>query len=201
MAYEQYGQNSGYQQEPEMGWDDVISNDGNEFDVVPEGDYYFTVTNFTRARHPGSEKMPTCNKAVLTLALTSAWEPTAEKPSVQGETTVNLFLNRKNEWKLCQFFTAIGQRKHGEEIRMNWNAVLNASGTCAVTQREWTTNGQKYTGNDVKRFYDPEKSPVAQLPATRSQRPATTASSGQRPAQPSVPGTTASGSMWSAGKF
>ena len=84
---------------------------------------------------------------------------------------------------------------------MNWNAVLNASGTCAVTQREWTTNGQKYTGNDVKRFYDPEKSPVAQLPATRSQRPATDAASGQRPAQTSIPGTAVSGSAWSAGKF
>ena len=208
MAYEQYSQNA-YQSEPDMGWDDVISNDGNEFDVVPEGDYYFKVTNFTRARHPGSEKMPACLKAVLTLALTSAWEPTEENPAVQGETTVNLFLNRKNERKLCQFFTANGLRKHGEDMRMNWNAVTNATGTCNVSLREWTGNdGQKRTGNDVKRFYDPEKSPVKQPTATRSQRPAMTASYGQssysqRPTQETIPGAAASGSgnPWSAGKF
>ena len=88
-------------------------------------------------------------------------------------------------------------------MRMNWNAVLNAAGTCAVTQREWTTNGQKYTGNDVKRFYDPEKSPVKQPAATRSPRPATTASYGQRPTQETIPGAAPSGSgnPWSAGKF
>lgn len=196
------------QPEPEMGWDDVISNDGGDFEPVPEGDYFFTVTSFKRARHEGSEKMPPCNKAILTLALTSAWEPTEDNPEAQGEVTVNLFLNRKSEWKLCQFFTAIGQRKHGEETRMNWNAVPGSSGTCAVSTRSWTNkeNNQTYTSNDVKRFYDPEKSPVkinvtqysttppsrAQYPAQNQQPPAQREISNM-PKNPSNP--------WTSGKF
>lgn len=50
-----------------MGWDDVIENDGQEFIVLPEGDYTFTVSNFERGRFPGSAKIPPCNKATLTL--------------------------------------------------------------------------------------------------------------------------------------
>ena len=31
-----------------MGWDDVLENDGQEFIVLPEGDYTYTVTGFER---------------------------------------------------------------------------------------------------------------------------------------------------------
>ena len=51
-----------------MGWDDVLENDGQEFIVLPEGDYTYTVTNFERGHFPGGAKIPACNKATLTLA-------------------------------------------------------------------------------------------------------------------------------------
>ena len=35
-----------------MGWDDQIENDGQEFIILPEGDYNFTVTEFERGRFP-----------------------------------------------------------------------------------------------------------------------------------------------------
>lgn len=91
--------------------------------ILPEGDYDFVVKKFERARHGGSEKIPACNKAVLTLAVSSA--------GANGEVPVSLFLYSKFEWKLCQFFTAIGQRRHGEAIRMNWGAVPGAAGAAA----------------------------------------------------------------------
>ena len=50
-----------------MDWDDAIENDGQEFIILPEGDYNFTVTDFERGRFPGSAKMSPCNKATLTL--------------------------------------------------------------------------------------------------------------------------------------
>ena len=50
-----------------MDWDDAIENDGQEFIILPEGDYNFTVTDFERGRFPGSAKMSACNKATLTL--------------------------------------------------------------------------------------------------------------------------------------
>ncbi|MBR4442090.1 MAG: hypothetical protein IKS52_02310, partial [Clostridia bacterium] len=52
-----------------MDWNDTIENDGQEFVVLPEGDYTFTVTNFERGRFPGSSKIPACNKATLTIAI------------------------------------------------------------------------------------------------------------------------------------
>ena len=50
----------------ELGWDDEIQNEGG-YEVLPEGDYTFRVEKFERARHAGSEKIPPCNKAILTL--------------------------------------------------------------------------------------------------------------------------------------
>ena len=46
-----------------LDWDDAIENDGQEFIVLPEGDYNFTVTDFERGRFPGGQKIPVCNKA------------------------------------------------------------------------------------------------------------------------------------------
>ena len=53
-------------EEREFGWDDEIEND-NEFQILPDGDYNFTVTGFERGRHQGSAKLPPCNKAIITL--------------------------------------------------------------------------------------------------------------------------------------
>lgn len=138
----------------EFGWDDEIQRDDSPFQVLPEGDYRFTVKKFERARHAGSEKIPACNKAILTLAVSG--------PEASGEVLTNLFLHSKFEWKLCQFFTAIGQRRHGEAMRMNWGAVPGAAGVCHVCVRKWTGNdGKARESNEISEFYDPENAPAA----------------------------------------
>ena len=137
----------------EFGWDDEIQRD-ESFQVLPEGDYRFTVTRFERARHSGSEKIPACNKAVLTLSVSG--------PEASGEVQTSLFLHSKFEWKLCQFFTAIGQRRPGEAMRMNWGAVPGSTGVCHVGVRKWTGNdGKEREGNEINEFYDPEAAPAA----------------------------------------
>ena len=83
-----------------------------------------------------------------------------------GDVLTNLFLHSKFEWKLCQFFTSIGQRKHGEAMRMNWGAVPGASGVCHVGVRKWTGNdGKERESNEITEFYDPENAPTVQPPA------------------------------------
>lgn len=145
----------------ELGWDDEIQHDGTPFQVLPEGDYLFSVKKFERARHNGSEKIPPCNKAVLTLALRGA--------GGSGEVQTNLYLHSKFEWKLCQFFTAVGQRRHGETVRMNWGAVAGASGYCHVGVRKWTGNdGKEREGNEITEFYDPENNPMKQTGGEQS---------------------------------
>ena len=128
----------------ELDWDSEISHD-NEFTILPEGDYTFTVKKFERARHNGSAKLPPCNKAVLTLEVTDG----VKKTTIEH----NLFLHQKTEGMLCEFFTAIGQRKHGEKLRMNWPAVMGATGRCKVYVDKWQgKDGQPKESNKIKKF-------------------------------------------------
>ena len=138
--------------EREFGWEDIIENDGPEFTLLPEGDYDFKVLSFERARHPGSAKLPPCNKAIVHI----------EIDSPEGRTVIkhNLFLHSKCEGMLCAFFSAIGQRKRGEQLRMNWNTVPGSTGRRKVGIRTWTKDdGSEGKTNEIKRFYEAEEKP------------------------------------------
>lgn len=130
-----------------LDWDDAIENDGQEYVLLPEGDYNFTVANFERGRHPGSAKIPACNKASLTLQVQT-------KEGV-ANIFLDLFLYRTMEWKLSQFFRCIGQKQKGERLVMDWNRVAGSIGRAHIRQSEYTANdGTTKTRNEVDRFYD-----------------------------------------------
>lgn len=132
----------------EIGWDGPIENDGPEFITLPEGDYDFVVVEFERARHPGSDKLPPCNKAVVHVKIEAS----------EGTTIIkhNLFLHSITEGMLCAFFVGIGQRKKGQKVTMNWNAVVGARGRCKVGIRKFTNDdGKVIELNEIKKFYEP----------------------------------------------
>lgn len=136
----------------ELGWNDVIENDG-EFTLLPTGDYPFTVTKFERGRFGGSDRMPPCNMATLTLEV---------RDPVSGSmatVTENLLLHTRMEWKLCQFFTCIGQRSHGEPLRMDWTRVPGATGWCRLMVNKWVgkKDGREMENNRVDRFLAPDE--------------------------------------------
>ena len=130
----------------EYGWEDEINNEDGEFVLLPEGDYDFTVSKVERARHQGSEKLPPCNKAVVTLTV---WGP-----DDKFEITENLLLCNKLEWKLSQFFLSIGLKKHGEPLRMNWSSAVGRKGKCHLYINKYTDkNGEERQSNRIKKFY------------------------------------------------
>lgn len=134
-----------------MGWDDTIEND-SEFVLLPEDTYDFEILGFERKRFEGSTKMSACPKAELSIKLTSE----------AGSATVkeNLLLNKKVEWKLCQFFTSIGLRKHGEPLRMNWSEVTGRKGKCKVSVNKYTNDkGEEREINRIKEFLEPNETP------------------------------------------
>lgn len=140
-------------EEREFSWDDTITKDASDYIMLPEGDYNFTVESFERGRHPGSEKLPPCNKAILTLRIEAA-EGTAR-------ITHNLFLHSKTEGMLSAFFTCIGQKKKGEPLKMNWGAVPGSTGRCKVGIHTYTNkDGEERKSNDIKRFYPKEDGPA-----------------------------------------
>lgn len=133
--------------ERELGWDDEIQKDGGEFTLLPAGDYNFTVTKFERARFAGSEKMPACHQAKLEL--------TVHSPE-HGDVVIfhNLFLHTKTEGLLSNFFAGIGQKKKGEKLKMNWQAVVGAKGRCKLEINRFKGNdGADKKNNQVKSFY------------------------------------------------
>nr|DAQ70212.1 MAG TPA: Protein of unknown function (DUF669) [Caudoviricetes sp.] len=146
--------------EQEIGWDDVIQQD-QEFVLLPEGLYEFTVTGFERARHIQKEggKIPSCNKTIVSV----------EVVAPQGEVTMkhNLFLHKSKEGLLSAFFGAIGLKKKGKPFKMEWNTITGARGVCKVGIR--TYNGNQY--NEVKAMLYPEDVNPSQV-LNRSQQPA-----------------------------
>ena len=64
----------------------------------------------------------------------------------------SLYLNSKAEWKLSQFFLAIGQKKHGEPLRPNWNAVVGSRGKCEITINEYQKDGETRKNNRIRNY-------------------------------------------------
>lgn len=132
-------------------WDGVLENDGSEFPVLSEGDYAFEVTGFERGSFPGSEKMCACNKETLTLKVESE----------HGTANIfdDLILHKRMEWKLSQFFRAIGQKKKGERVTMNWNAVIGARGRAHFVVNKYTNrNGQERENNKIGKYLEYDES-------------------------------------------
>ena len=170
--------NDTYMNQPhELDWDDEISIDGGALILLDEGDYDFTVTAFDAT---GIEiaKLPECKKVTLTLCV--------ETPEGSANTYYDMILWSSLEWKICEFFLAIGQKKHGEPFRPRWNEVVGSTGRARFKPRKYTNrNGEEKTVNDVVRFYDKEQ-PQAGKP--EPQRPA------EQPRQSETP-------KWQPGKF
>ena len=130
-----------------LDWNDSIETDGNEFVLLPEGDYNFLVTGFERGRFPGGPKVPACNQAMITVQVTTA----------EGIATVkfDLLLYRSLEWRISSFFRCIGQKKHGEKLTMDWNKVVGSIGRAHFKQRTYTNQyGEEKTVNELDRFID-----------------------------------------------
>lgn len=136
-----------------LDWGDEIQQE-SEFILLPPGQYPFEVVNFERARHPGSEKLPPCNKAVVSLKVFGPDNQTVTIP-------YNLFLHRKTEGMLSAFFIGLGMKEHGKPVRMDWNAIIGKTGWLKLDHRTFNNN----TYHDIKQIIDPEKAPKAQAPA------------------------------------
>ena len=140
-------------QNMEMGWDDAIMEDGQQYLLLDEGDYDFTVAGFERARHAGSDKIPPCNKAVVSLLI--------DTPNGSVVIKVDILLYRTLEWRISSFFRSIGQKKHGERLVMDWSKVPGANGRAHIKVREYTDKWNTIRKrNEVAYFIDREDTPV-----------------------------------------
>lgn len=146
-------------EERAFNWDDTFTETEDTFEVVPEGDYDFTIVDFERAHFDGSEKMPPCNMAKVTYEVQA---PDGGKARIRQ----NLFLHTKSQWLLTNFACAIGMMHRGDgQFKINWSQVVGSTGRMRVSVRKY--NNRDY--NDVKKFYDKDKQEPAQPKATYRQ--------------------------------
>ena len=134
-----------------LDWNSAITQD-DEFEVLPEGEYNFTVESMERGWFSGSDKMSACPQAILTLSISN-------ETGRSGKVKETLNLHSKMEWKLSQFFTSIGQKKKGEPLVPNWNLVPGSKGRLKLIVNEYTAkgSGEKRTNNKVDRFLPAER--------------------------------------------
>lgn len=133
-----------------LSWDDEISLE-SEFELLPAGEYNFYVDSIEKGHFGGSEKMSPCPQANLTIIVKKA-------DGKEAKIFDTLYLNTKAEWRLSQFFIAIGQKKKGEPLAMNWRRVPGAHGRLSLSVNEYTDkNGNKKQNNRVDRYLPPEQ--------------------------------------------
>lgn len=126
-------------------FDGEIKNDGESFTTLPEGD---TVTFVVSEVEKGRNKDGTKPQVRLKLACVSE--------AGHGRTVVMDFITmtRKSEWKLCELFTALGLRRHGEALKCRWD-IVGMGGRATVTVDEYTgRDGDKRTSNKVKHYIE-----------------------------------------------
>lgn len=141
-------------QQPERayGWNDTIQQDAQEFILLEDGEYDFYVESFERGQYDGGENISACPVAVLKIRIDTGRGPVIIRHQ--------LMLHSKMEWRLSEFFTAIGLKKKDQPLRMDWTRVTGSRGRCKVGKREYKGN----TYNEIKRF----------IPAEGWDRPANT---------------------------
>ena len=133
-----------------LGWDSEITQDTQEFVLLPEGNYPFMVQGLEKGIYDGtSEKIGHgCPMAVLKIVIYGG---------DKGNTSVTdrLYLCSNMEWKLGSFFRCIGQKQHGKSYKMDWNNVIGREGLCHVKVETWTGNdGQPKQSNKIDRYLE-----------------------------------------------
>ena len=138
-------------------WDSGFVAEESEFVVLDPGVCKFTVKNFERKIYDGkSDKIPNG---------TPYAEIEMEFVGTKGKTTVRerLYLLKRMQWKLTEFFTAIGQNPViGQTFMPNWNAVIGSSGYAELEVNHYKdNNGNDRSNNRTNKFLKPDAPEIA----------------------------------------
>lgn len=138
-----------------FGWDDEVVE--QTFELMPPGDYHFTVVGMERGwyepKRPG--KISACNQADIEMQF--SWV-NASGLRRNNKLTYSLKLTQSLAFLIFQFFASIGLHHEGDGMtRFPWDQIIGKTGIAKVGQREGTT-GRIF--NTVDSVYPPEKAPT-----------------------------------------
>ncbi len=144
-----------------MTWEDSFEADATapEWKPLPAGTYPFVIEDVERSFVPekktdGNPRMYAgCPEAVVTFRVTGKNEAGEE---VEVELKDKFTLHRNFKWKISQLFISVGLVKQGEQLRMNWPALITRGGQCEVSIREYKgRDGNMKQSNQIDRYCDP----------------------------------------------
>lgn len=120
--------------------------------LLPEGFYPFRVERMERERYQGSQKMPQCPMAKLTLSVTGA---DGRDTAVQQR----LYITRNQLWKVSRFMESVGRgRNEAGKVIIDWGGIEGMGGFVKLKVRSYTgRDGQERQTNDVEWFVKPEE--------------------------------------------
>lgn len=143
-------------QDVALDWDvcEADPDDGSHggWTLLPEGFYPFRVERMERERYQGSQKMPQCPMAKLTLAVAGA---DGRDTAVQQR----LYITRNQLWKVSRFMEAVGRGRNEQgKVIIDWGGIEGAAGWVKLKVRSYTgRDGQERQTNDVEWFVKPEE--------------------------------------------
>ena len=143
-------------QDVALDWDvcEADPDDGSHggWTLLPEGFYPFRVERMERERYQGSQKMPQCPMAKLTLAVTGA---DGRETAVQQR----LYITRNQLWKVSRFMESVGRgRNEAGKVIVDWGGIEGSTGWVKLKVRSYTgRDGQERQTNDVEWFVKPEE--------------------------------------------
>lgn len=110
----------------EMDWEAPI-DDKPARELLPEGDYDFTIDHFDRERFNGGKKIPPCNMAVVYFNIAA---PDGRETQIRE----NFILHQSLMWKISQLFISVGLMKEKEEGYVpEWGKLAGLTGRAKVT--------------------------------------------------------------------
>jgi hypothetical protein len=204
--------------EDDLDMNATIQDDGNDFVLLPEGVYDFIVTDFEPGEYqekPQGPNIPGKTRKKIVVSIQVEYE--GQKQTIKD----SIPLLRKMEWKFCQLFKAIGDRKKGESLVMDWNNIRGKGGKCKIKVDTFKnrTSGENMQSNKIAKYFDPAEStnqaPAGyaapdqntQMQAPTFQNPAQTQQPQQTQQAPQVQGNipqptgAASSAGWNSGGF
>lgn len=143
-------------QDVALDWDvcEADPDDGSHggWALLPEGFYPFRVERMERERYQGSQKMPQCPMAKLTLSVTGA---DGRDTTVQQR----LYITRNQLWKVSRFMESVGRGRNGAgKVIIDWGGIEGSTGWVKLKVRSYTgRDGQERQTNDVEWFVKPEE--------------------------------------------
>lgn len=127
--------------------------DDNTFELLPDGDYHFTVKSYDVGYATSDKMPPNTQQIVCQLEVPYMKDGSLKFASVRN----NLNIYKKALFAVRQFAECIGLASEKGKEKVDLTKMVGCTGICSITTREGNS-GREF--NNVATFYAPSKAPA-----------------------------------------